>query len=270
MSTTRSPARWTRWAVTSRRCRWPARGRCVGAVTYDGPGAPPPPAWRRSSCWPLAPASPSARSAVAATRPRRWPVHPRRRRPQPRQRRTRPHRRRLGSTRNRRPAQRSCRPPSLAPTPGPRTATRTGPTSTHAATTPTSRTTWCCGGSSARRQAPRCTSGSSSGRASTWPRRNWVALHDDLAACPSASGRFGPLQVSPMAPLEGGWAIELPSGAAPTQVYAAALIGGRVISEIYYTDPSAPAGAESVRQSQFSALTNDAAVRLAEVASLAR
>ena len=65
-----------------------------------------------------------------------------------------------------------------------------------------------------------------------------------------------------MGPLAGGWAVELPSGAAPTQVYAAAFNAGRVTSEIYFTDPSAPAGAESVRQSQFHALAEAAAAAL--------
>jgi len=108
-----------------------------------------------------------------------------------------------------------------------------------------------------------------------WPdvsvaKEHWNAVHIDLAACPAASGRYGPLQVSPMGPLAGGWAIELPSGAAPTQVYAAAFVRGRVTSEIYFTDPSAPAGAESVRQSQFHALAEATAARLAEAAPLAR
>jgi hypothetical protein len=112
-------------------------------------------------------------------------------------------------------------------------------------------------------------------RVIVWPdvmtaKSHWVSVHDDLAACPAASGRFGPLQVSPMGPLADGWAIELPSGAAPTQVYAAGFLGGRVTSEIYFTDPSAPAGAESVRQSQFRALATAAAARVAEAAPLAR
>ncbi|HSF26662.1 MAG TPA: hypothetical protein VLC50_04000 [Actinomycetes bacterium] len=105
-------------------------------------------------------------------------------------------------------------------------------------------------------------------RVIVWPdvsvaKSHWNAVHNDLVACPAASGRYGPLQVSPMGPLAGGWAIELPSGAAPTQVYAAGFNVGRVTSEIYFTDPSAPAGAESVRQSQFHALADAAAQRLA-------
>lgn len=112
-------------------------------------------------------------------------------------------------------------------------------------------------------------------RVIVWPdvsvaKEHWNAVHLDLVACPAASGRFGPLQVSPMGPLAGGWAIELPSGAAPTQVYAAGFNVGRVTSEIYFTDPSAPAGAESVRQSQFHALATAAAGRLAELAPHAR
>jgi hypothetical protein len=112
-------------------------------------------------------------------------------------------------------------------------------------------------------------------RVIVWPdvsvaKSHWNTVHNDLAACPAGSGRYGPLQVSPMGPLAGGWAIELPSGAAPTQVYAAAFVQGRVTSEIYFTDPSAPAGAESVRQSQFHALADAAAARLAEAAALAR
>lgn len=102
---------------------------------------------------------------------------------------------------------------------------------------------------------------------------NVLADYNDWALrCPAASTPGG-VQSSPL-PVRSGvlahgqqaWAVvfQLGSGSNATTVVAGAIQQDRAVSEIWYADPSAPAGTQSAVQSGFEAALKAASARLAE------